>query len=61
MTRRLPRQGVPEQQPKAKPVNPKRIDSWESLPIEEFERLRAENYAKGPSPTRRIGPERKRG
>lgn len=38
---------------------PNRIDSWDSMPLEEFERLRAANYAKGESPGRVIGPEKK--
>lgn len=31
----------------------------DAMPLEEFERLRAANYAKGESPGRRIGPEKK--
>lgn len=38
---------------------PNRIDNWDSMPLEEFERLRAANYAKGESPGRVIGPEKK--
>ncbi|MFD7247774.1 hypothetical protein ACFV6Y_38235 [Streptomyces massasporeus] len=60
VTRRMPRAGVPEEPPKAKAVNPNRIDSWDSYSIEEFERMRAENYAKGRAPSRVIGPERKK-
>lgn len=60
VTRRLPRDGVPAEPAKPqKKKNPNRIDSWDSLSIEEFEKLRAENYAKGRAASRRIGPERK--
>lgn len=60
VTRRVPRQGVKAEAPRerARPANPNRLDSWDTHTLEEFERLRAENYAKGQAPTRRIGPER---
>lgn len=59
LTRRMPRDGVPAEPPKPKQQqNPNRIDSWDAMSIEEFEKLRAANYAKGPSPSKVIGPER---
>lgn len=58
VTRRIPRQSVSAEPKRPVVQNPNRIDSFDSLTLAEFERLRAANYAKGPSPTRRIGPQR---
>lgn len=57
--RRVPRPGVPEEPPIQK-RNPRRVDSFDAMTLEEFERLRAENYARTP-PTqgRVIGPEKR--
>lgn len=59
LSRRMPREGVAAEPPKAQPRNPNRIDSWDSYSIEEFERMRAANYALGPAPSKVIGPERR--
>jgi len=54
MARRMPRAGVPAEPPQPpKKVNPRRIDSWDALPLEDFERLRRENYAKGEAQSRK--------
>ncbi|AMQ66957.1 tail assembly chaperone [Mycobacterium phage Bipper] len=53
MARRMPRTGVPAETPQPPPTNPRRVDSWDSLPLEEFERLRQANYAQGPAPSRK--------
>ena len=57
LQRRMPRPGVPEEAPRR---DPKRVDSFDALPMDEFDRLIAENYARTPpTPGRVLGPERK--
>lgn len=45
--------------PAAAPGPPQAGVRMDAMTLEEFERRRAENYAKGESPSRRIGPEKK--
>lgn len=49
VTRRTPRPTVADEPAQPKPANPNRVVPFDSLPIEEFERLRAANYARGKS------------
>lgn len=55
--RRIPRPGVPEEVPQAKPDGKNKIQ-FDSMTIEEWEKARAENYARGKSPSRVIKPRR---
>lgn len=49
----------PQPPPVQKPDRPSFGAPMDALPMEEFERRRRENYAKGQSPSRRIGHRKK--
>ena len=54
LQRRMPRDGVPAEKPVPK-KNEHRIDNWDSMPMDEFDKLQAANYALGPAESKRIG------
>lgn len=55
--RRIPRPGVPLEAPQPRPTPSNRL-TFDALPLDEFERLRQANYAKGPAKSRVMKPAR---